>query len=90
MIGVSAAVKGAKGDCAQMGKSVPAVIKAAGRPRSELRALLSEPAVKAEYKAAIEAGKYPALRKDLSDAQSGSVACTDVFNQVDRVVGEII
>ncbi len=86
---VSSAVRGAKGDCAQMGQNLTGVMTVGQKWRDQLAEQTKDPAIKAALKAGIASGKYPELKTNLDDTRSGSAACPDVAPEFEKVLAEI-
>jgi hypothetical protein len=89
MITVSAAVRGAKGDCARMAQNLTGVMTVAGKWRDQLTEQYKDPAVKAGVKAGLESGKWPELKTNIDDTRTGAAACPEAAPEYEKVLAEI-
>lgn len=86
---VSSAVRGAKGDCARMGKNLAGVMTVAQKWRDQLAEQYKEPGVQEGVKSALLVGKYPELLMNLKQTRDGARACPDVAPELENVRTEI-
>ena len=89
MVTVSAAVRGAKGDCARMAQNLTGVMTVAGKWRDQLAEQYKDPAVKAGVKAGLESGKWPELKTNIDDTRTGAAACPEAAPEYEKVLAEI-